>query len=61
MSQSLGMPSVPSAVSFSGSSQRKAALSRWIRWFVAATISYNVIEARIARTEGTRVSSTALI
>lgn len=36
-------------------------LSRRIRWFVAATISYNVIEAVIALTEGARVSSTALI
>ncbi|MBF6415918.1 cation transporter [Nocardia cyriacigeorgica] len=40
---------------------RKALLARRIRWFVAATISYNVIEAIIALTEGTRVSSTALI
>jgi hypothetical protein len=32
-----------------------------IRWFVAATISFDVIEAIIALTEGTRVSSTALI
>ncbi|MFI7670613.1 cation transporter [Nocardia sp. NPDC049526] len=61
MSQSLGMPSVRSAVSLSGSSQRNAVLSRRIRWFVAVTISYNVIEAGIALTEGTRVSSTALI
>nr|WP_280363824.1 cation transporter [Nocardia abscessus] len=36
-------------------------LARRIRWLVAATISYNVIEAAIALTEGTRVSSTALI
>ncbi|WP_433527236.1 cation transporter [Nocardia pseudovaccinii] len=61
MSQSLGMPSVPSVVALSGSSQRNAVLSRRIRWFVVATISYNVIEAGIALTEGTRVSSTALI
>ncbi|CAM4148943.1 cation transporter [Nocardia ninae] len=40
---------------------RRQVLSRRIRWFVAATISYNVIEAIIALTEGTRVSSTALI
>ncbi|WP_327102068.1 hypothetical protein OIE68_10495 [Nocardia vinacea] len=49
MSQSLGMPPVPSVV------------SRRIRWFVAATISDNVIEAGIALTEDARVSSTALI
>ncbi len=36
-------------------------LSRRIRFFVAATITYNVVEAVIALTEGTRVSSTALI
>ncbi|WP_280385600.1 cation transporter [Nocardia wallacei] len=41
--------------------QRKALLARRIRWFVAATISYNVIEAIIALTEGARVSSAALI
>ncbi|WP_206055120.1 cation transporter [Nocardia sp. CS682] len=40
---------------------RRQVLSRRIRWFVAATISYNIIEAIIALTEGTRVSSTALI
>ncbi|MBF6316713.1 cation transporter [Nocardia cyriacigeorgica] len=43
------------------SAARKALLARRIRWFVAATISYNVIEAIIALTEGARVSSTALI
>jgi divalent metal cation (Fe/Co/Zn/Cd) transporter len=41
--------------------QRRQLLSRRIRLFVAATISYNVLEAAIALTEGTRVSSTALI
>ncbi len=41
--------------------QRRAVLSRRIRLFVAATISYNVVEAAIALTEGTRVSSVALI
>ncbi|MFV8164325.1 cation diffusion facilitator family transporter [Mycobacterium sp. 134] len=40
---------------------RRALLHRRIRWFVAATISYNVIEAIVAIGEGTRVSSTALI
>src|SRR5262245_21885207 len=62
MSAPLGMPSLPSPVKVSGpSAQRRAVLSRRIRWFVAATISYNVIEAIIALSEGTRVSSTALI
>lgn len=40
---------------------RRALLARRIRWFVAATIAYNVIEAVVALTEGVRVSSTALI
>lgn len=57
MSAPLGMPltaGIPTPA-------RKAVLSRRIRWFVAATIGYNVIEAVLALTEGTRVSSTALI
>jgi len=41
--------------------ERRQLLSRRIRLLVAATISYNVIEAAIALTEGARVSSTALI
>lgn len=40
---------------------RKRQLQRRIRWVVAATISYNVIEAIIALTAGTVASSTALI
>jgi divalent metal cation (Fe/Co/Zn/Cd) transporter len=40
---------------------RRDVLSRRIRWFVAATISYNVIEAVVALSEGTRASSSALI
>jgi divalent metal cation (Fe/Co/Zn/Cd) transporter len=40
---------------------RRRVLSRRIQLFVAATITYNVIEAVIALAEGTRVSSTALI
>ncbi|MBF6226090.1 cation transporter [Nocardia abscessus] len=57
---SLGMPSLPSPVT-AASVARRAVLSRRIRWLVAATISYNVIEAVVALTEGARVSSTALI
>jgi divalent metal cation (Fe/Co/Zn/Cd) transporter len=41
--------------------QRRDVLGRRIRLFVAATISYNVIEAVVALTEGTRASSTALV
>jgi len=40
---------------------RQALLARRIRLLVAATIAYNVIEAAVALTEGTRASSTALI
>jgi hypothetical protein len=40
---------------------RRDVLSGRIRLLVAATITYNVIEAVIALAEGTRVSSTALI
>jgi divalent metal cation (Fe/Co/Zn/Cd) transporter len=40
---------------------RRVLLSRRIRLFVAATISYNVIEAFVALSEGARVSSTALM
>ncbi|MFE3544289.1 cation transporter [Nocardia sp. NPDC059177] len=58
MMTSLGMPSTTSR---GLDPARKALLARRIRWFVALTISYNVLEAIIALTEGTRVSSTALI
>ncbi|MEU6586500.1 cation transporter [Nocardia sp. NPDC046763] len=61
MSQSLGMPSTPSAITLGPSPARRVLLGRRIRWFVAATISYNVLEAIIALSEGTRASSTALI
>ncbi|WP_174557147.1 cation transporter [Nocardia jejuensis] len=43
------------------STRRRAILTRRIRLFVAATITYNVIEAIVALSEGVRVSSTALI
>lgn len=39
---------------------RRQILSRRIRWFVAATISYNVVEAVIAISAGTVADSTAL-
>lgn len=41
--------------------QRRAVLNRRIRLLVAATITYNVIEAIVAITAGTIASSTALI
>lgn len=40
---------------------RREVLARRIRLLVAATITYNVVEAVIAIAEGTRVSSSALI
>jgi divalent metal cation (Fe/Co/Zn/Cd) transporter len=40
---------------------RRTLLQRRIRWIVAATITYNVIEAIIAISAGTIASSTALI
>lgn len=43
------------------SESRREVLNRRIRWLVAATISYNLIEAAVAITEGARVSSTALL
>jgi hypothetical protein len=42
-------------------SARRAVLTRRVRLLVAATISYNVVEAAVALAEGARVSSTALI
>ncbi len=43
------------------SAARRAVLARRIRLFVAATITYNVIEAVVALTAGVRASSSALI
>ena len=43
------------------STPRRARLARRIRLLVAATITYNVVEAVVALTEGTRASSSALI
>jgi divalent metal cation (Fe/Co/Zn/Cd) transporter len=40
---------------------RRAVLSRRIRWVVAATIGYNVVEAVVALTAGRAASSSALI
>jgi divalent metal cation (Fe/Co/Zn/Cd) transporter len=40
---------------------RRAVLRRRIRWLVAATITYNLVEAAVAITAGSIASSTALI
>ncbi|WP_432146941.1 cation transporter [Streptomyces sp. bgisy084] len=48
-------------VALSRSPGRREALTRRIRLLVAATITYNVIEAVVAMTAGTLASSTALV
>lgn len=50
-----------SVLSLGPSPARRTVLARRIRWFVAATITYNVIEAVIALTAGVEASSSALI
>ncbi|MFB4193979.1 cation transporter [Streptomyces carpaticus] len=40
---------------------RREVLARRVRWLVAATIAYNVVEAVVAITAGTIASSTALV
>jgi hypothetical protein len=49
------------AISLGPSPARRDTLTRRIRLLVAATITYNVIEAIVAITAGTLASSTALI
>ncbi|MYW11929.1 cation transporter [Streptomyces sp. SID2563] len=49
------------AISVGPSPARRDALARRIRLLVAATITYNVIEAVVALTAGTIASSTALV
>jgi divalent metal cation (Fe/Co/Zn/Cd) transporter len=48
-------------LSWGPSPARRALLGRRIRWFVAATIGYNVVEAVVALVAGTRASSSALV
>jgi divalent metal cation (Fe/Co/Zn/Cd) transporter len=48
-------------LSLGPSQTRREVLARRIRWFVAATITYNVIEAVVALTAGTKASSSALV
>jgi divalent metal cation (Fe/Co/Zn/Cd) transporter len=52
---------LPAATTTPPSPTRRAALRRRIRLLVAATISYNVIEAVVAISAGTVASSTALV
>ena len=55
----LPLASTPNAVDQSAA--RRAVLARRIRLFVAATITYNIIEAVVALIAGTQASSSALI
>ncbi|CAM3222424.1 cation efflux family protein [Williamsia muralis] len=59
MSQHLGVPGRAAAEAVPEA--RKNVLARRIRWFVAITIAYNVVEGIVAISEGARVSSVALI
>lgn len=54
-------PSRPSEASSTADGQRQSVLTRRVRMLVAATISYNVIEAIVAIAAGTAASSAALI
>jgi divalent metal cation (Fe/Co/Zn/Cd) transporter len=50
-----------STVGLGPSPARRAVLSRRVRWLVASTIGFNVVEAVVAVTAGTVASSTALV
>ncbi|MEU4238258.1 cation transporter [Actinoplanes sp. NPDC026619] len=56
----MNLPMVP-LTPVGPAAQRKAALGRRVRLLVAATISYNVVEAVVAISAGAAVDSTALI
>ena len=49
------------AVGLGPSPARRAVLSRRVRWLVASTIGYNVVEAGVAISAGAVASSTALV
>jgi divalent metal cation (Fe/Co/Zn/Cd) transporter len=51
----------PLPVRVAPSPARRAALTRRVRWLVAATITYNLIEATVAIAAGAVASSTALL
>ena len=55
------MPALKPDAGLVASSERRRVLARRIRFFVAATITYNVIEAVVALAAGTAASSSALI
>jgi divalent metal cation (Fe/Co/Zn/Cd) transporter len=56
----MSLPLTP-ITSAGAASSRRAVLARRIRWLVAATIGYNVIEAVVAISAGAAASSTALV
>ena len=56
----MSTPSGPSTVTRPVPARRDL-LAQRIRWLVAGTITYNVVEAVVALTEGARVSSSALV
>ncbi|WP_129842982.1 cation transporter [Streptomyces sp. RFCAC02] len=55
------MTGIPMPLTVGPSPARRAVLARRIRWLVAATITYNVVEAVAAITAGAVASSSALI
>ncbi|WP_052852600.1 cation transporter [Streptomyces avicenniae] len=55
------MAGIPVALTVGPSPARREALARRVRWLVAATIAYNLVEAAVALTAGTLASSSALI
>jgi divalent metal cation (Fe/Co/Zn/Cd) transporter len=54
-------PAAPALAAPALAAERRAVLARRIRLFVAATITYNLIEAVVALTAGAKASSSALI
>jgi divalent metal cation (Fe/Co/Zn/Cd) transporter len=54
-------PAAPAPAPPALAAERRAVLARRIRLFVAATITYNLIEAVVALTAGAKASSSALI
>jgi divalent metal cation (Fe/Co/Zn/Cd) transporter len=55
------LPLSPALPAGGPTQQRRALLARRVRLLVAATITYNIVEAVVAITAGTVASSTALI
>jgi divalent metal cation (Fe/Co/Zn/Cd) transporter len=54
-------PMTAGSVGSTLSPTRRSVLARRVRWLVAATITYNVVEAMVALAAGTVASSTALL